>query len=298
MRHIDINELERSAQLIGWDVIRQNHLNAMANLSVRERKNYINGNPDWNLLQPAMMALSNNKCWYSEAPSGNNDLSVEHFRPKNKAVYAQDYQDPQTRIVVTKPNGYWWKAYCCDNYRLTGTYANIRRRDRLGFTNTIKGKGNYFPLDLSDVGRVANDNENLACEIPVLLDPTIREDISLLTFDENGEAISAGENDYEHNRVLQSIFYYHLDLDQLKRERLLAWKDCEKEIKAAKKSIDNAPDERARRITMASSLNNLIEYIKNPDRPYSAVSKACVMVYSELDGYNIWLKRFVRANLL
>lgn len=298
MRHIDISKLEQSAEDLGWATIRQAHLNAMANMLPRERKTYINSNPDWNLLQPAMMALSNNKCWYSEAPSGNNDLSIEHFRPKHRAVYAKNYLDPQSEIVVMKPHGYWWKAYCYDNFRLTGTYANLRRKDRLGASQTIKGKGNYFPLDLEDVGRVANDQENLSCEIPILLDPTVREDISLLTFDENGEVISAGVNDYEHNRVLQSIFYYHLDLEQLNKERLLAWKDCEKVIKAAKKAIDEAPDERSRRLIMANSLNNIIDYVKNPDRPYSAVSKACVMVFSELDGYKVWLKRFVRANLL
>ncbi len=298
MKFIPIAELEAAAQALGWDGIRQGHLAAMAGMNARNRKTYINNHPDWNLLQPAMMALSNNKCWYSEAPGGNNDFSVEHFRPKNRAVYSEDYKDASRAAVAYKPNGYWWKAYCYDNYRLCGTYANLRRADRLNPLEGTKGKGNYFPLDLEGVGTIATDNANLSVEIPILLDPCVEEDVSLLTFDENGQVISAGQSDYEHNRVLQSIFYYHLDLEQLTKERLIAWKDCEREIKTAKDAIDNAPDERARRLIMGISLRNIKDYIKNPARPYSAVSKACVMVYSELDGYSAWLKRFVRANLI
>lgn len=298
MKYIDLNKLSQKAVEINWEATAQGHINAMRGISAKEKKSYLKLNRDWNLLQPAMMELSNNKCWYSESPGGNNDFSVEHFRPKNRAVYAEDYLNPDSPIVITKKSGYWWAAYKVENLRLSGTYSNLRRRDRLNPKAGVKGKGNYFPLDLNDVGRIANDEENLSCEIPILLDPTVAEDVSLLTFDENGEVISAAENDYEHNRVLQSIFYYHLDLDQLNTERVIAWKDCEREIKAAKFAIDNAPDERARRMVVANSLYNIREYVKDPNRSYSAVVKACVTVYSELDGYNIWLKRFVRANLI
>lgn len=298
MRFININSLEATAETLGWDVIKQNHLNAMAGMSSAERAAYIRAHADWNSFQPAMMGLSNNKCWYTEAPGGNNDFSVEHFRPKNRAVYAVDYTDINSAVVASKPGGYWWIAYSWENFRLAGTYANLRRHDRLNPNEAVKGKGNYFPLDLTDVGRIAADLENLTCEVPILLDPTVEEDVSLITFDENGEVISAGINDYEHNRVLQSIMYYHLDLEQLTKERFIAWKDCEREIKQAKKAIDDAPDERARRLMLANSLSNIREYVKNPDRSYSAVTRACLMVYSELDGYGIWLKRFVRNNLI
>lgn len=298
MKFIDISQLESVADQLGWDATAQEHLNAMVAMTDAERKRYIRDHPDWNVFQPAMMALSNNQCWYTEAPGGNNDLSIEHFRPKNRAVYAEDFTNPRSSIVVTRQNGYWWVAYAWKNFRLAGTYANLRRSDRLNPLEGVKGKGNYFPLDLTDVGRVANDLENLACEIPILLDPTVEEDVGLITFDENGEILSAGDNEYEHNRVLQSILYYHLDLEQLNKERIIAWKDCEREIKKAKKAIDEAPDERARRLMVADNLGNLREYVKNPQRAYSAVTRACIMVYSELEGYNIWLKRFVRANLL
>jgi hypothetical protein len=298
MKFIDINKLEEFAEEIDWERTRQGHLEAMEQMNDKERKKYINDHPDWNLFQPKMMELSQNKCWYTEAPIGNNDFSVDHFRPKNRAVYAVDYKDPESEMVVTKPHGYWWKAYCWDNFRLSGTYSNLRRRDRLNPTKEPKGKGFFFPLDLENGGRIANDKEDIFCEVAILLDPTVEEDVSLLTFDSNGEVISAGYNDYEDNRVQQSIFYYHLNLEQLSKERFKAWKDCEREIKRIKNAIDNAPDERARRFVVKDSFQNLRNYVKDPERSYTSVVKACIMLYSEIDGYKEWLKRYVKSNLL
>ena len=297
MRFIDINKLQETSDNIGWAAKRQAHLDAMRSMTPKQRKAYINNNPDWNEFQPAMMALSNNKCWYSEGPIGNNDFNVDHFRPKNRAVYSTDLKNPKSKLVVTKANGYWWKAYDWDNFRLTGNLSNIRRSDRLNPKNGVKGKGNYFPLDLTNGGRIANDEENVSCEIPILLDPTQQGEVGLLTFDGNGEVMSAGENAYEDLRVMHSIFYYHLDLEQLNRERKIAWDDCEKEIKNGKKTIDEAPNEAAKRLMLNHCFSRLKEYIGNPDRSYLAVSKACIMVHSELNGYN-WLKRFVRSSLI
>ena len=296
MRYIDINKLQPVAEEIGWNAIKDTHLQEMAGKTPAERKNYINAHPDWNQFQEAMLVLSHHKCWYSEAPIGNSDFFIDHFRPKNRARQKVDISDPDSDIITNKENGYWWLAYEWKNYRLSGLYANSLRRDRLSDDGTVKGKGDYFPLDLQN-GRVANDNENVACEVPILLDPCDAEDVTLLTFDSNGEVISAGNNEYEHNRVLQSIFYYHLDLEQLNKERLLAWKDCEREINEAKKAIDEAPDERFRRGIVKQNLKKILDYVKNPERPYTSVVKACIMTYAELEGF-VWLKRFVQTVLI
>ncbi|MTI20386.1 hypothetical protein E1176_05065 [Fulvivirga sp. RKSG066] len=297
MRHIDRNRFSTAVAEFGWDAIKQAQIDAMNGMTIEQKKEYIRNHPEWNQLQPIMLGLSHNKCWYSEAPIGNGDLEVDHFRPKSRAKEKVDYTDSKSDSITHKPNGYWWLAYEWSNYRLSGALANKRRRDRLGDCEEVHGKGDYFPLDCSDVGRVANDEENVACEIPVLLDPLNEEDVSLLTFDANGEVLSAGENDYEHNRVLQSIFYYHLDLEQLNKQRLMAWKDCEREILEIKDLIDNAPDERARRLAVGSCLKRLSDYVRNPDRPFTSVAKSCVMVYAELEGF-IWLKRFVNRVLV
>ena len=297
MRYIDRNRFREAVEANGWEAIKQAQLNAMNGMTIPQKKEYIRNHPKWNQLQPTMLGLSNNKCWYSEAPIGNGDFEVDHFRPKSSAKEKIDYTDPKSKSRVLKANGYWWLAYEWSNYRLSGGLANKRRRDRLGDCEEVHGKGDYFPLDCSDVGRIANDEENTNCEIPILLDPLCQEDVSLLTFDSNGEVISAGLNDYEHDRVLQSIFYYHLDLDQLNKERLMAWNDCERELLEIKELIDSAPDERARRMAVASCFRRLTDYVKNPDRPYTAAVKACIRVHSKLDGFN-WLERFVTAILI
>ncbi|KAF0130001.1 MAG: hypothetical protein FD155_1787 [Bacteroidetes bacterium] len=297
MRYIDKNRFQEAVEAFGWDAIKQAQHNAMKGMDVERKKEYIRTHPEWNKLQPIMLGLSHNKCWYSEAPIGSSDFEVDHFRPKCKSKVKVDYTESKSTNTVLKENGYWWLAYEWSNYRLSGGLTNKLRRDRLGDCEDVEGKGDYFPLDCNDVGRVANDEENINCEVPILLDPFNQEDVSLLTFDSNGEVISAGYSDYEHQRVLQSIFYYHLDLEQLNKERLMAWKDCEREILEIKKSIDTAPDERARRLMVASCLKRLTDYLKNPDRPYTSAVKACVRVYSKLDGF-IWLDRFVTAVLI
>lgn len=297
MRYIDKKAFGEAAERFGWAALKQAQLDLMNGKSLEQKKEHIRHNAAWNSLQPIMLDLSHNKCWYSEAPIGSSDFEVDHFRPKLKSKQKINYRDSKSKNIVLKENGYWWLAYEWTNYRLSGGLINKLRRDRLGDCEDVEGKGEYFPLDLTDVGRVANDEENTNCEIPILLDPCNQEDVSLLTFDSNGEVFSAGYTDYENERVLQSIFYYHLDLEQLNKERLMAWKDCEREILEIKESIDSAPDERARRIIVASCLRRLTDYVKNPDRPYTAAVKACVRVYSKLDGF-IWLDRFVSTVLI
>jgi hypothetical protein len=291
MRYIDNKSLEQVALDIGWEAIRKNHLDQLSKLTVAERKVYINNNPDWNQFQPSMLALSHNKCWYSEAPIGNGDFEVDHFRPKNKSKQKIDYSNNKSKSVVHKENGYWWKAYDWDNYRLAGALANKLRRDRLGECDDVKGKGDYFPLDLT-LGRVAQDEEDIECEETLLLDPTNPLDVSLLTFDKGIPFPATSEED-EIDRVKQSIFYYHLDLDQLNRERRIVWDDCVSQIKDAKKSIDKSAPA-VKKVMVRKCFEELIKLVNSERKSYTSTAKACLMVYSELDGFH-WLKNLVRT---
>jgi len=291
MRYIDSGKLEQTATDINWAATRQRHLANMENMSIPERKAYINGHPDWNSFQPSMLILSHHKCWYSEAPIGNGDFEVDHFRPKNKAKQKVDYTKVDSKSIVHKDNGYWWKAYDWDNYRLSGALANKLRRDRLGECANVKGKGDYFPLDLIS-GRIADDEENLACEEPILLDPTNPVDVTLLTFDK-GIPIPASTDDDDIDRVKQSIFYYHLDLDQLNTARKIVWDDCVDQIKDTKTSIDNSTFA-DKKPMMKKCFKELRKLVDSERKPYTSTAKACLMVYSELDGYS-WLKNLVRT---
>jgi hypothetical protein len=264
----------------------------MSGLSNGARKKYINKHPDWNCFQSSMLKLSFNKCWYSEAPIGNGDLEVDHFRPKNKSKTKLDFSDSNSKSIILKENGYWWKAYDWDNYRLAGALANKRRRDRLKDCEEVKGKGDYFPLDLEN-GRVANDFENTDCEEPILLDPANPTDVCLLTFD-NGIPIPATEDKYEIDRVNQSVYYYHLDLDQLNTERKIVWDDCVEHIKDAKNAIDNSQRLADKKQMICKCFKELRKLVNPEKRHYTSTAKACLMVYSEIDGYR-WLKNLVRT---
>lgn len=292
MRYIDISKLNDAATTIGWDAIKQGHMMTLAGLSVKDRKEYITNHSDWNLLQPAMLTLSHNKCWYSESPIGNGDLEVDHFRPKNKAKQKNDYTNPKSKSTVHKANGYWWLAYDYSNYRLSGALANKLRRDRLGDCDDVKGKGEYFPLDLVN-GRIANDEESLSCEEPILLDPTNPVDVCLLTFDKGIPQPATNEAD-EIDRVKQSIFYYHLDLEQLNTARKIVWDDCVDHLKDAKESIDNSKTPVDKKVMMKKCFKEIRKLVDSERKAYTSTAKACLMVYSELNSFS-WLKDLVRT---
>ncbi|PKG42492.1 hypothetical protein [Psychroflexus sp. MES1-P1E] len=292
MRYIDVHKIEDAVQLLDWDATRQAHFNAMAGMSVTDRKIYITSHPDWNQLQSIMLGVSHNKCWYSEAPIGNGDLEVDHFRPKNKSKQKLDFTDPKSKSTVHKINGYWWLAYDWDNYRLAGALTNKLRRDRLGDCDDVKGKGDYFPLDLT-TGRVANDEENIICEEPILLDPVNPVDVCLLTFDK-GIPIPATNSLEEIDRVKQSIFYYHLDLDQLNKDRKIVWDDCVEQLKDAKESIDNSITPADKKVMMKKCFREIRKLVDSERKAFTSTAKACLMVYSELSGFP-WLKDLVRT---
>jgi hypothetical protein len=293
MRFINLSKLRDTADNLGWDAIKQRHVEKLKPMSPAEKKEYINKNPDWNLFQADMLALSHNKCWYSEGPIGNNDFEVDHFRPKNCAKYKQAYNlIYKGNIITSKPNGYWWLAYDYNNFRLTGALANKLRRDRLGENNEVKGKGEYFPLDLVN-GKIADDEGVLSVEEPILLDPTNAYDVSLLSFDK-GIAIPATTIEEEIDRVLQSIYYYHLDLEQLNTARKIVWNDCVDQIEDAKKAIDEALNYPEKKRMMAKCFRELRKLTDSETRSYTAVAKSCLAVYAQLTGYH-WLKDIVRT---
>lgn len=291
MRYIDKIKFKNAVEDIGWNAITQTHLDALAGLSIADKKDYIKKNRIWNQLQEIMCNLSYNKCWYADSPIGNGDFEIDHFRPKNRSKEKIDYTISPSKNITHKPNGYWWLAYEWSNYRLSGGLANKLRRDRLGDCNDVKGKGDYFPLDLVN-GRVANDEESCSCEVPILLDPLEPDDVCLLTFDK-GAPIPATTDQADIERVKQSIFYYHLDLEQLNRDRRIVWEDCVEQIDGAKQVIDNSSIIE-KKITMKKCFRELRKLVDSERKAYTSTAKACLMLYSELEGYS-WLKNLVRT---
>ncbi len=118
-------------------------------------------------------------------------------------------------------------------------------------------------------------------------------DVCLLTFDK-GIPVPATNDPEEIDRVQQSIFYYHLDLDQLNRDRKIVWDECIEHIQDAKEAIDNSVKREAKKGLMDKCFRELRKMVDSERKAYTSTAKACIMVYSELTGYD-WLKLLVRT---
>lgn len=288
MRYINIEEISGSPEVQAFELLVEQYVAQMEAMSVADRKAFIRDNVNWNMLQEIMYNLSGGKCWYSEAPPGAGDYEIDHFRPKNRSK--------QHDGTVLKPNGYWWLAYNWRNYRLAGGLVNKRRKDRLGADEEVKGKGDYFPLDI-DGGSIVCEppNVNLNHELPILLDPTNVYDTSLISFDKNGEPIvPAGLSDDDKFRVEKSIFFYHLDLEQLIQYRAIVWNQCEKELIDINENVVSAPNPHTKRAILKKACERLLE-LTNKNAPFSSVALACIDTFIEKQQFKNWLPNLRRA---
>ncbi len=118
---------------------------------------------------------------------------------KNKDPYVE-------RRTASCKIGYWWLSYELENFRLAGTKPN-------------QHKGRYFPLEASSSIAKPIDN-SWRREKPILLDPCVKRDTELLTYD-GVEPSPADPNtlSIDHIRARVSIEIYGLKLGKLKRAR-------------------------------------------------------------------------------
>jgi len=281
MRYIDINLLKDTVEILDWKNIEKNHIVKLESMSPSERADYFATHRDWNLFQEAMIKLFGYKCWYSEAPIGAGDFEIDHFRPKNRSKHLDK--------TILKENGYWWLAYNWKNYRLSGGLVNKLRKDRLNSSEEVKGKGDYFPLDLV-YGKKAKDIQSIRCELPILLDPIDAYDVSLLTFDQNGEVLEVGTED-EMVRAKWSIFFYHLDLEQLSYQRSQKWNECQNKIEEANDCYLNATSEFEKRNVMRICYGDLRKMTR-PESYFSAVAIACLKTHANMSEFEKLLKNF------
>jgi uncharacterized protein (TIGR02646 family) len=155
------------------------------------------------------MALSHGKCWYCEARQMRSDNAVDHFRPKSR---------------------YPWRAFSKDNFRFACTFCNSRRTNPQ--TGETEGKGDFFPL--VEGSQRATREEDIDAEQPVLLDPCVAADCSLLDFRSDGIPCPArSDQPVTVKRVSDSITFYHLDHPALTEERRVLALKISKAVKAA-----------------------------------------------------------------
>jgi hypothetical protein len=266
-------------EYISWEDIKKEHDKNIKALSIDERKKYISNNPDWNILQKIMIEEYGYKCWYSEAPIGNGEFEIDHYRPKNRA------RQDETTGKPNKENGYWWLAYDYENYRLSGALSNKRRRDRLKENSEVEGKGDLFPLDLEHC-KVANDECSTFCEKPLLLDPVVSSDVGLLVYDEDGKILPNPLilDNFDRERAKISIKLYHLDLDQLETARHQVWTACRNAIENAYKYFTESDSAEAKKLAMKNCAEVIFEKT-NLKSEFSSAAKSCVNTYRKLEGY-------------
>jgi len=252
-----------------------------------DRSKYWSRNNIWRELYPALSKLSGHKCWYSEAPENSSEWEIEHYRPKAQSKAADG--------AIIRDDGYWWLSYSWNNFRLAGSLVNKLRKDRFDSEDEVFGKGNYFPLDSEEVAQAGD--ENCDCERPLLIDPVKPRDVTLISFDKNGESFPTygnEDNPLYNKKAYLSIKYYGLDHKPLCRGRSKVWSNCEQLVKKAHNYIKNNINDPVRRDEKIDEcflqLHNYSKYTE----PYSMIVRNFVKEKIRNEEYS-WLKDVERV---
>ena len=227
------------------------------------RAELIENNRDiWAEVKAKLRDLFNRKCWYTEAPQQGTDVDVDHFRPKKRVAEARDKAKPHP--------GYWWLAFSPENYRYSCIVANRRRRDVN--TGIVGGKADHFPL-WDEKKRAWTPECDRDEEEPLLLDPCEAADVALITFKEDGEAMSrfAEEDSVKaYKRADTSIEYYHLNHTDFVKERIKLREDMKVSIKNAKKAFQKIDGGDAFHETTFKSAIKRLRGMRSEKAPYSS----------------------------
>lgn len=295
MRYIPIDELidvMGKEEFEKWVSEANNHLENIRALTKKERAVYLDRNNHWSLLYPHLSKLSGHKCWYSEAPESSSEWEIDHYRPKNKST-AMDGS-------VILEEGYWWLAYYWKNYRLAGSLVNKRRKDRFEKGEDVYGKGCFFPLNTS-AGTLAQVGDiECNCEVPVLIDPIRPRDVTLLSFDKDGDVFPTyGKEDNEWNYIRSevSIEYYGLKHTPLKRGRSKVWGNCEAIVNRTYLQLQCLASDSTNNYLKQKYTDDCyyeLAQLSKASKPYSMVIRSFVEEKIKEPDY-FWLKEVIRV---
>lgn len=176
-----------------------------------ERSKLIDDNQIWKEVKGTLKKLSHGKCWYTDSPQEGTDVDVDHFRPKGRVAELTGGSNPHA--------GYWWLAYVLENYRYSCIVANRRRRDVE--TGVTGGKADSFPI-FEEADRASTPSANYATERPLLIDPCKANEVALITFKEDGEAMPrwGEEEKYKNLKAAKSIELYSLNHSDFVKARI------------------------------------------------------------------------------
>ena len=225
-----------------------------------ERNDLIDKNDShWGKLTPWLLALSEGKCWFTEARDIASHLDVEHFRPKKAACNAKG----------PERDGYWWLAFDFMNFRIAGTVPNRK-------------KGVWFPLR-QDSPCSSYTKRCEGDEIAHFLDPTNAHDVTLLAFDEEGKAIPApGVSRWDFIRVRRTVNRLKLTEHQLlTEERRKIWQRVTTQINNYKRALSESKNSAAARERVKIAARE-IATLTQRNAELSAVAKWCVLLRNDL----------------
>jgi uncharacterized protein (TIGR02646 family) len=223
-----------------------------------EAKEVIDGNTIWTDLKADLELLSFGKCWYSEAMEKVSYYHVDHFRPKKQCIDSNG----------SATCGYWWLAYDWKNYRISGSVINTAKRDKFAvFRN-----------------RAQDPTASIEDELIYLLDPVDRNDVALLTFNNNGEAmpLNPDETAWNHKRAKYTIEVLDLNNSKLRRARKIKWKEISQTIdtiKACEKQYNDQPSIRLE--TQLQELKERTRELISPASELSCTYRACLRASRE-----------------
>ena len=207
-------------------------------------------------LKPWLLALSNGKCWFSEARDSFSHWDIEHYRPKKTAKNLDGTE---------RGDGYWWLAFDWHNFRICGNVGNRK-------------KGGFFPLRNGSHQANAADR-NVEDEVPYLLDPTRPEDPLLVCFDENGDFKPLPDLDaWNTARVEESIKRYKLrEHEPLVEARRDVWSRCVREVNYCQNlmaEMSSSPSATKREAVKQQILK--LRKLVNFDAEFSATASECL----------------------
>ena len=209
----------------------------------QSRQAYIAGKSAiWRELKPVLEAVSNGKCWYSEARDKVSYWEVDHYRPKKS---------------------YPWLAFDWRNFRLCGARPNRKKTDE-------------FPLE-EEGSRATVAFPDTVREGPILLDPVRWGDPELLTFKADGEPTCANPaDDWAVRRVRESVSVLELDSAILCEERRKKWRVCETKLKRLRDLVERASQkENPDAATFSRDLCQEITELFDDRGEFTATAKAC-----------------------
>ena len=221
----------------------------------------------WTAVREYLHAMSNGKCWYSEARDSVARYQVDHFRPHGRAKQA----------LKTFADGYSWLAFNLDNFRLAGMLCNTANKE---YSEDTVGKGDWFPL--ADPSKRANLlRRDTIKETPLLLDPIEPEDPCKLWFNDDGSIVPDPDlAEPTKSNVMLAIQYLGLQQSQLKDKRRSAWRICKRIIDRYKR-IDRIPKgdrTESDAQTLTEAREELVA-ISKASSEFAAAMRCCLIVH-------------------